>query len=127
MTELKVKEAPVCSHCNETMTRQDLPPVSFSDGLGWGTTFLWICANDDCPIFRKGFYHTMENYGQASSLRSIIEPDSGHASVIPAATLDPEHFKAFAELRKKRLSEKMDNEPDEIDIAEEAEWEKEAD
>lgn len=101
--ELKVTEPPDCSHCGEKMVRYDLPPVAFSDGLGWGTSFLWICPNDDCPIFVKGFDHTMENYGQASSLRVIVEPDTGRESVVPAATLAPKHLKAFVELRKKNV------------------------
>ena len=103
---IKVAKPPDCSHCKDTMVRYDLPPVAFSDGLGWGTSFLWICGNDNCPIFTKGFDHTMENYGQASSLRVIVEPDTGRESVVPAATLNPEHLKAFAEIRKKNIGKR---------------------
>ena len=103
---IKVTEPPVCSHCNGIMIRYDLPPVAFSDGLGWGTSFLWICGNDECPIFAKGFNHTMENYGQASSLRVIVEPDTGRESVVPAATFAREHLKTFIELRNKSKTER---------------------
>lgn len=92
---IKVTEAPDCPHCGTVMMEYELPPFNFSDGLGWGTTFLWICPNDECPIFRKGFEHTVKNYGQTSSMRSIIEPDSGAQSVIPAFTLDSEHYAAY--------------------------------
>lgn len=100
MMEVTVKKAPVCGHCGAQMVRYDLPPVTFADGLGWATTFLWVCANDECPVFRKGFEHTLGNYGHTTSLRSIVEPDSGRASVIPAFSLDESHFKKFVEFRK---------------------------
>jgi hypothetical protein len=93
------------------MAKYDLPPVSFSDGLGWGTTFLWVCADDDCPVFRQGFHQTLDRYGLTSSMRVIVEPDTGRESVTVAATFDPEHLKTFADSRKKSmddLAEKRD-------------------
>ncbi len=101
--KLKVTEPPTCSHCGVKMVAQELPPINFSDGLGWGTSFLWVCPSDDCPIFRKGFYKTMENYGQTTSMRAIVEPDSGLESVTPAFTLDKEHLKDFVKIRKEYL------------------------
>lgn len=95
---IKVTEAPDCPRCGTEMMEYELPPFHFSDGLGWGTTFLWICPSDQCPIFRKGFEHTVKNYGQTSSMRSIIEPDTGAHSVIPAFTLDKEHFSSFMKI-----------------------------
>lgn len=82
------------------MVRYDLPPVTFADGLGWATTFLWVCPNDDCPVFSKGFGHTLDNYGHTTSLRSIVEPDSGRESVIPAFSMNETHFRKFLEYRK---------------------------
>ncbi len=103
--KLKVTEPPECAHCGEIMCRYDLPPASFSDGLGWGTGFLWMCANDDCPIFQKGFEHTISNYGQTSSLRSIVEPDTGNESVIPAFSTIDEHFEKFKKIRDEMRNE----------------------
>jgi len=95
------------------MMEYKLPPVAFSDGLGWGTSFLWICPSDQCPIFRKGFDHTVKHYGQTSSMRSIIEPDSGNESVIPAFTLDEEHYssylKAWREKNQNRDASRQEN------------------
>jgi len=107
---LMVKIAPKCPHCDVTMVHYDLPPIAFSDGLGWGAKFLWVCPNEECPIFRKGYNHNINQYGNTASLRSIIEPDSGLASVVPTLSLDPEHFKSFVELRKvqKKNLEKAD-------------------
>lgn len=103
MVEIKITEPPVCSHCGATMAKYAQPPVSFGDGLGWPTPFLWICANDECPVFKKGFYQTFQRYGQTSTMRVIVEPDTGREAVIPAFTNDKEHIDAFAATRKHYL------------------------
>lgn len=114
--ELKVTEPPACSHCDMKMIRYDLPSVTFSDGLGWATTFLWMCANDDCPIFRKGFQQALSQYGHTSSMRAIIEPDTGMESVTPAFTMDKEHFKEFLKIRNEaKKNIRKEKQPPDID------------
>ena len=98
--EIKITEAPNCRHCGTELTKYELPPVAFADGLGWGTTFLWICPSNQCPVFRKVFDHTIKHYGQTSSMRSIIEPDTGSESVIPAFTVDEEHYSSYLKIRR---------------------------
>lgn len=105
--EIKITEPPDCPHCGTEMMRYELPPFTFSDGLGWGATFLWICPSDQCPIFRKGFDHTVKHYGQTSSMRSMIEPDSGNESVIPALTLDKEHYASYLKTWREKKRNKV--------------------
>ncbi|MBF0293106.1 MAG: hypothetical protein HQK86_13220 [Nitrospinae bacterium] len=81
------------------MDRVALPPVTFGDGLGWNSEFLWMCSSDECPIFRKGFEQAFEMYGRTVSMRAIVEPDTGRHSVMPAATFDPGHIKTFLDAR----------------------------
>jgi hypothetical protein len=83
------------------MGRFTLPPVAFGDGLGWNSDFLWMCANDDCPVFRKGFEQAFAMYGRTVSMRAIVEPDTGRHSVTPAFTLDPGHIQTFLTARDK--------------------------
>lgn len=80
-TEYKIQEAPTCPHCKTVMEKMD------SRHLDWGTPFLWVCFNDDCSFFMKGWQHMMDNYGQLASYRYMIEPDSGTSGVIPAFSL----------------------------------------
>ncbi|MBI4666734.1 MAG: hypothetical protein HY751_10040 [Nitrospinae bacterium] len=105
MSELKVTQPPVCPHCGETMSKFDTPPVAFSDGLGWGAPFLWICDNDNCPVFRKGFDTVFGQYGQTASMRFIVEPDTGRGSVTPSFTFDPAHMAKFLATRDRRMKE----------------------
>ncbi len=80
--EYKVKEAPTCPHCNTVMEKMD------ARHLDWGTTFLWVCYNDHCGFFKKGWKHMMENYGQLVSYRFMITPDNGSQGVIPAFSFE---------------------------------------
>lgn len=109
----EITEAPDCPHCQTEMMEYELPLFNFSDGLGWGTPFLWICPSDQCPVFRKGFDHTVKHYGQTSSMRSIIEPDTGTESVIPAFTLDEEHYSSYLKIwregKLRKVAKRQDN------------------
>lgn len=55
-----------------------------SRNLDWGTPFLWVCFNDECTFFVKGWEHMMNTYGQLTSYRYMVEPDSGNCGVLPA-------------------------------------------
>lgn len=80
--EFKVKEAPTCPHCNAVMEKLD------ARYLDWGLPYLWVCYNNDCTFFKRGWEHMMENYGQVVSYRFMIQPDTGTVGVIPAFSLE---------------------------------------
>jgi len=71
------QKKPVCPHCGQEMVMWECPPVNFSDGLGWGTPYLYVCFNDNCPPFLEGWKNIMENYATAASYRCICDPMSG--------------------------------------------------
>ena len=77
-SEYQIKEAPTCRYCNATMEKMD------ARHLEWGTTFLWVCYNNECTFFKKGWDHMMKTVGQLVSYRFMITPDNGSQGVIPA-------------------------------------------
>lgn len=77
-TGWKVTEAPTCPHCNTIMEQMD------SRYLDWESPFLWVCYNNECKLFKKGWDHMMETVGQLVSYRFMIHPQSGEKGVIPA-------------------------------------------
>jgi hypothetical protein len=77
-SDYKVKEAPTCPHCQQVMEQMD------ARHLDWGTTFLWVCFNNNCVFFMKGWKHMMDTYGQLVSYRYMVTPDNGSQGVIPA-------------------------------------------
>jgi hypothetical protein len=77
-SEYLIKEAPTCPQCKAVMEKMD------ARHLDWGTTFLWVCYNNDCGPFKKGWEHMMNTMGQLVSYRVMITPDTGTQGVIPA-------------------------------------------
>ncbi len=81
-SSLKVPEAPECPPCRKRMDKFD------SRHLEWGTPFLWVCMNDECSFFVRGWKHMLENYGQLTSYRHMVTPDTGAVGALPAFSLE---------------------------------------
>ena len=77
------QKRPICPHCNEEMKLWEVPPVAFSDGLGWGTPYLYLCFNDDCPLYVRGWKDIEENYGHNSSYRCMCYPGTETFECMP--------------------------------------------
>jgi len=69
-------ERPVCPHCAKEMKVWECHESGLSCGSGWGTPYLFVCFNDECPAFVKGWKAMKSNYGRRCSYRCICFPDS---------------------------------------------------
>lgn len=76
-------EKPRCPHCNQEMKLWEVPPVTFSDGLGWGEPFLFLCFNDECPLYVQGWQTLEENYAQRASMRCFNYPGTDTFECMP--------------------------------------------
>lgn len=76
-------DRPKCPHCNSEMTIWEVPPFSFSDGLGWGVPYLFVCFNDECSLYLQGWENLQENYAQNASYRCINYPGSTTFQCMP--------------------------------------------
>lgn len=74
---------PLCPHCNEEMKLWEVPPVNFSDGLGWGSPYLFLCFNDECPLYVQGWEQLEENYAQKASMRCFNYPGTDQFECMP--------------------------------------------
>lgn len=74
--KIAAQDRPACPHCGETMNLWEVPPVPCDDGLGWGSPYLYMCFNDDCPLYVEGWKNIEENYGRTASYRCMCYPDS---------------------------------------------------
>lgn len=63
-----------CPHCQSQLSYCPTPPFHVGDGLGWGSDVFFVCLNDECPLFTKGWRHVEEQYGQNASFRYMILP-----------------------------------------------------
>ena len=78
---------PSCPHCGSRLKKWLVP-----DGSSWDEEFFFVCFNDECPYYRKGWEWMKQEYNQEASYRFMINPTTGAASMIPvwsdAATRD---------------------------------------
>ena len=77
------QDKPKCKHCDMEMNIWEVPPFTFSDGLGWGVPYLFICFNDDCPAYVQGWENIQENYSHNASYRCMCYPGSNQYEYIP--------------------------------------------
>ena len=71
-----IEEKHYCPHCSGDLKLCHAPPVHVGDGLGWGSEFLFVCLNDECPLFIKGWEYIENQYGHVGSYRYMEIPDS---------------------------------------------------
>ncbi len=77
------QEKPLCPHCKKEMSIYEVPPVTFSDGLGWGTPYLFLCFNDDCSLYKQGWENLKKNYNQTASYRCMNYPGTDTFELMP--------------------------------------------
>ena len=105
-------EIHICPDCKTKMSCCEVPPVHVGDGLGWGSEVLFICLNDDCPVFKGGWKKVDINYGHKGSFRNMQIPGSKEMNVMMVASkeaftgsiVDPE---AMREQNDRYKKEKM--------------------
>ena len=76
-------DKPKCPHCDVDMTLWEVPLFSFGDGLGWGTPYMFVCFNDDCPSYQKGWEHLGETMEAPASYRCYVEPGGKNFEYMP--------------------------------------------
>ena len=82
-------KTPACPHCGEEMNLWEVPPINYSDGLGWGTPYLYLCFNNECPLFKQGWENIEENYGHHSSYRCLCYPGTENFECMPVFSPSP--------------------------------------
>ena len=76
------KEEHHCPHCNTRLSCCETPPFHVGDGLGWGCDVLFICLNDDCPLFANSWQRFEEEYGHSSACRYMLVPGEKKGSAM---------------------------------------------
>ncbi len=76
-------DKPLCPHCSQEMSLWEVPPISFSDGLGWGVPYIFVCFNDECSLFTEGWSNMEENFGQTASYRCMCYPGEEKFECMP--------------------------------------------
>lgn len=73
-----MKEKPACPHCGVPMKKWKVPPDST-----WNEEFLWVCFNDECSYYVRGWQWMAEKYAQKASYRHQMNPTTGKCGPLP--------------------------------------------
>ncbi len=79
----KETSVPVCKHCGEPMKKWKTPMMG-----SWDTDWFWVCFNDDCDYFERGWDWMMSQFYVTSSYRYRIDPATGEEGPLPVWSTD---------------------------------------
>ena len=72
-----------CRHCNEPLSRWANPGQST-----WAGEFQWVCFNDRCPYFVRGWIWMERCYSVTASYRYRFDPATGEDGPLPVWSKD---------------------------------------
>jgi len=72
------EELEKCPHCGEKMLKWQ-PPFE----AGWGDHPHFVCFNDECPYYIRGWKWMKEKYERKVSYRHRFDPKTGEKAPLP--------------------------------------------
>jgi hypothetical protein len=76
-----VKETLCCPHCNEKLKKWQVPDNPFCQT--WDNDFMYICFNDECPYFVRGWDKMYRDTHQGMSYRFMYNPEKDCCMPMP--------------------------------------------
>ncbi len=73
----------VCPHCGQKMKRWRVPENST-----WTTEYQFVCFNDECSYYVKGWEWMQSQYQVTSSYRCRVNPETGKDAPLPVWSPD---------------------------------------
>ena len=70
--------APSCPHCGQVMQKWHNSP-----DLLWESEYQFVCFNDECPYFVRGWQWMETQYHVHASYRHRINPQTGKSGPVP--------------------------------------------
>ena len=76
-----IHETLECPYCDEKMKKWAVPENPF--GATWGNDYLYICFNDECPYYVRGWDHVYKSTAHIASYRFMYNPEKDSCAPIP--------------------------------------------
>ena len=80
----KVKHTLQCPYCREKMLKWEVPTNPFA--YTWDNDFMYICFNDVCPYYVRGWDFMYQEGNRGVSYRLMYNPEKDCCSPIPVHT-----------------------------------------
>ena len=71
----------ICPHCGEKMKKWGSGACE-----SWGSDYLYVCFNDDCGYYQRGWDFTFQRIGVKASYRHRYDPTTGQTGPLPVNT-----------------------------------------
>ena len=80
---MEEKKEHICEYCGAAMKKWSVPPSST-----WDVEFFWVCFNDECSYFVKGWEWMKKSREVNCSYRHSVHPRTGIKSPLPVWSKD---------------------------------------
>jgi len=74
---------PTCPYCGSALQKWQ-PPLESN----WGIGYQYICFNDECDYYVRGWKHLLEKFQQHASYRYRFDPISQTGGPLPVWSAD---------------------------------------
>ncbi|MBC7359302.1 MAG: ogr/Delta-like zinc finger family protein [Desulfacinum sp.] len=78
-----MEDKTICPHCGSRMKKWRTPDFST-----WSAEFFFVCFNDDCPYFTRGWNQMQATVAASVSYRYRYDPATGYTGPIPVWSKD---------------------------------------